>query len=470
MALIDVFLMYAALTLALVVRKGASLSFDYLWEHIVHFTPLFAIWVVIFYILGFYRLDRTSNTYNYLKLFFAGFLTSGFASVCYFYINPVVYIAPKLLLALLFLLYGMFLWVWRYLYERRWVQNYKYRVGVGFIGVTKEVDQIVRELDRHTLLGYDARFFFDPNPAERSREDNIEDDARVDGGAGDDCPSENGEGEIRLISDAALIRPTVKKTNVDLLVIAAGQSALSPELIRELYSLLDIKVRFMRLPDFYEMIFRRVPINAINESWFLEHVDLRAAIPYETIKEIFDRILASLLFLISLPFFPFIALGIKLESKGPVFFRQERMGRNGKLFTMIKYRTMREEGNDFSPTEEGDGRITRFGSFLRATRIDEIPQILNILKGNMSFIGPRPERPEIARRLAEAIPYYQQRHLLKPGVTGWDQVCGEYHSPSVADTKKKLQYDLYYLKNISFSLDVSIFCRTIMTMIRRKGR
>jgi lipopolysaccharide/colanic/teichoic acid biosynthesis glycosyltransferase len=262
----------------------------------------------------------------------------------------------------------------------------------------------------------------------------------------------------------------VETTNANLIVIAAVQKELSSELVRELYCLLDMKVRFRRLPVLYEMIFRRVPINAINESWFLENIDLREAVPYETIKGIFDRILALLLLLICMPFIPFIALGIKLESKGPVFFKQERMGRNGKPFMMIKYRTMRVEGNDFSPTEKDDGRITRLGSFMRATRIDETPQVLNILKGDMSFIGPRPERPEIARKLAEAIPYYQQRHLLKPGVTGWDQVCGEYHSPSIADTKKKHQYDLYYLKNISFSLDVSIFSKTIMTMLRRKGR
>jgi exopolysaccharide biosynthesis polyprenyl glycosylphosphotransferase len=468
MALIDVLLMYAALSLSLVARKGRSLSFEYLWYHVVHFTPLFALWLVIFYILGFYRLDRTSTTYNYVKLFSAGFLASGFVSVCYFYINPVAYISPKLLLVLLFIIYGALLWGWRYLYEKRWVQNQKYRVGVGFIGITKEVEQIVRELNQHTLLGYDARFFFDPNSDELRAGSRA--NAVVDGGAGEDCPSEKGGEKIRRIGDVSAIRPIIQETNVDLVVIAAGRRSLSPELIRELYGLLDIKVRFMHLPDFYEMIFGRVPINAINEFWFLEHVDLRAAVPYETVKAIFDRILAALLLLISLPFFPIIALGIKLESKGPVFFKQERVGRNGRPFTMIKFRTMREEGNDFSPTEKGDGRITKFGSFLRSTRLDEIPQALNILRGEMSFIGPRPERPEIAQRLAEAIPYYQQRHLIKPGVTGWDQVCGEYHSPSIADTEKKLQYDLYYLKNISFSLDVSIFCRTILTMIRRKGR
>jgi exopolysaccharide biosynthesis polyprenyl glycosylphosphotransferase len=395
-------------------------------------------------------------------------LVSGLVSVCYFYINPVTYISPKLLLVFLFFLYGLLLWLWRYLYEKRWIQNQKYRIGVGFIGITKEVEQIVRELGQHPLLGCDARFFFDLNPSERGKAGDAA--AVANAGAREESPSAHGEGEIRRISDVSLIRPLIQETNVDLLVMAVGQSELPSQLIRTLYGLLDIKVRFMRLPDFYEMIFRRVPINAINESWFLEHVDLKAATTYETIKGILDRVLAALVLLISLPFFPLIALGIKLESKGPVFFKQERVGRNGRLFTMIKFRTMREEGNDFSPTEEGDGRITRFGAFLRSARIDEIPQVLNILRGEMSFIGPRPERPEIARKLAEAIPYYQQRHLLRPGVTGWDQVCGEYHSPSIADTKKKLQYDLYYLKNISFSLDISIACRTIMTMLRRKGR
>jgi len=488
MAFVDVLLMYLALVLALVVRKGSSLSAEYVWQHITHFTPVFAIWLVILYILGFYRLDRTFNTYNYLKLFFAAFLVAGLMSVLYFYIIPEVYIAPKLLLVLFGIFYALLLWTWRYLYEKHWAQNHKYRVGVGFIGVSKEVGQIVRELNRHMLLGYDARFIYCKDPAqaagisfagddraqnagdaEEDEDENDDAEARNafdDGGAGDD---DGGDG-LTIIQRTDALRTTVKETSADLIVIATSQAELSPDLIRELYGLLDIKVRFMRLPDFYEMIFRRVPINAINESWFLENVDLRAAVPYETIKEILDRVLALALLLICLPFFPFIALGIKLESKGPVFFKQERMGRNGVPFMMIKFRTMRVDGNDFSPTEEDDGRITKFGAFLRATRIDETPQAINILRGDMSFIGPRPERPEIARELAKAIPYYQQRHLLKPGVTGWDQVCGEYHSPSIADTKKKLQYDLYYLKNISFSLDVSILCKTIMTILRRKGR
>ena len=137
---------------------------------------------------------------------------------------------------------------------------------------------------------------------------------------------------------------------------------------------------------------------------------------------------------------------------------------------MIKFRSMRIDGNDQKPTAEGDSRITRVGSFLRKTRIDEIPQVLNILKGDMSFIGPRPERPVLATGLEAALPFYTQRLLVKPGITGLDQVSGEYHSPSVEDTFKKLQFDLYYVKNLSLALDISVTCKTILTMLAREGR
>ena len=165
-----------------------------------------------------------------------------------------------------------------------------------------------------------------------------------------------------------------------------------------------------------------------------------------------------------------ITLGIKLSSRGPVLFRQERLCRGGKPFSILKFRTMKVDGNDFAPTLEKDPRVTAFGGFLRKLRLDEIPQLVNILLGEMSFVGPRPERPELVVDLERSIPYYRQRLLVKPGITGWDQVSGEYHSPSIGDTYKKLQYDLYYVKNMSILLDISVFFKTIMTMLGRKGR
>ena len=202
----------------------------------------------------------------------------------------------------------------------------------------------------------------------------------------------------------------------------------------------------------------------------MQNINLEGRGVFYFFKRIIDIILSLIILLITGIFWPFIAIIIKLESKGPVFFTQIREGKNGKLFNLYKFRTMKTEQNDFAPTTEKDNRITKFGNFMRVTRIDELPQMLNVLKGDMSLIGPRPERPELAIELEKEIPFYKQRLLVKPGITGWDQVSGEYHSPSIEDTYKKIQYDLYYIKNQSVFLEISIFFKTIMTVFLKLGR
>ena len=214
---------------------------------------------------------------------------------------------------------------------------------------------------------------------------------------------------------------------------------------------------------------RRIPLSAINELWFLTSINMRSKGIYIFVKKIIDVLMALLFMIITLPFYPIIILMIKLESSGSAFFKQERTGYIGKPFTIIKFRTMKTENNNMNPASGNDSRITRFGKFLRTTRIDEIPQFFNIIKSDMSFIGPRPERPELILELEKEVPFYRQRLLVKPGISGWDQVSGEYHSPSKEDTYKKLQYDLYYIKNMSFFLDVSIFFKTLVTIVKKTG-
>jgi lipopolysaccharide/colanic/teichoic acid biosynthesis glycosyltransferase len=175
--------------------------------------------------------------------------------------------------------------------------------------------------------------------------------------------------------------------------------------------------------------------------------------------------------LIFVPILPIIALLIKATSKGPVFFKQQRVGRRGEPFTLFKLRTMgvdAEAGTGARWAAENDPRVTKFGSFLRKTRLDEIPQLWNVLKGDMGFVGPRPERPEFVQWLEGAIPYYNLRHIIRPGLTGWAQVKYAYGA-SVEDTKIKLQYDLYYIKHISVALDLMIAFETIKTVLLRRG-
>ncbi|MBK6723974.1 MAG: sugar transferase [Acidobacteria bacterium] len=166
------------------------------------------------------------------------------------------------------------------------------------------------------------------------------------------------------------------------------------------------------------------------------------------------------------------AILIKLESRGPIFYKQERVGKSGKTFKVIKFRSMRTDAEkDGKPiwAATNDERVTRIGRVMRATRIDEIPQFWNILKGDMSFVGPRPERPHFVKQLGTEIPYYDHRHLVAPGLTGWAQIKYPYGA-SVADARQKLQYDLYYIKNQSLTLDLVIVFETVKTVLFGKGR
>ncbi|HOS98966.1 MAG TPA: sugar transferase, partial [bacterium] len=199
-------------------------------------------------------------------------------------------------------------------------------------------------------------------------------------------------------------------------------------------------------------------LNLVDKRWYL------------ALKRGSDFIIAALGFIITLPLWLIIAPLIKITSHGPIIFKQQRVGRDNKPFIIYKFRTMKVEDNNFQPVGDHDKRITPVGRFLRQTRLDELPQLMNILKGEMSVIGPRPERPELVQELARQIPFYNIRHLIQPGVTGWDQVSGEYHSPSLEDTYKKLQYDLFYLKHCSIYLDSTIILKTIATVLSRGGK
>lgn len=253
-------------------------------------------------------------------------------------------------------------------------------------------------------------------------------------------------------------------------IILARDINNSPELRKRLFNCLPLGISYTTLPHFYEKITGRVPLEIIGQSWFLENLDLADKKIFEFFKRSFDLILASIMLLVTIPFWPLVLLAIKLSSPGPVFFTQYRMGKNNIPFKMYKFRTMRTENNNYALTVEGDKRITKVGQIMRKTRLDEIPQLINIIKGQMSFIGPRPERPEFIAELKENVPFFDIRTLVKPGISGWDQISGEYHSASVADTIKKLQHDLFYIKNRSLYLDATIILKTLKTIIAHQGR
>jgi exopolysaccharide biosynthesis polyprenyl glycosylphosphotransferase len=238
--------------------------------------------------------------------------------------------------------------------------------------------------------------------------------------------------------------------------------------------LLAVKSRGVLIQDateVYEAITGKVPLESIRLGWLLfspSFSDFRFVLIYNRLASVLVSVIGLLL---SLPLIPFIALAIKLSSRGPILYRQERVGREGTVFNCYKFRTMRADAEaDTGATwaADDDPRITRVGSFLRTSRLDEIPQLWNVLVGEMSVVGPRPERPEFVEWLSREIPHYNVRHIIRPGITGWAQVRYRYGS-SIEDAKEKLRYDLFYVKNISPGFDLLILFYTIKIILLGRG-
>ena len=277
-----------------------------------------------------------------------------------------------------------------------------------------------------------------------------------------------------LIGNYNEMEKIIAKNNVDILVIV--KDIKSPDFKKYLKRIFDLKInglKIMTYEEFNEDIQKKIDINQINEEWLLESngFDILNNEMQKNIKRGMDLILALILMVILSPLALITAIIIKFESKGPVIFKQTRIGENMKPFRVYKFRSMRlHDPNKHSKyTLNNDTRVTKFGKFMRKTRIDELPQLWNILKGTMSFIGPRPEWDILAKDYAKQINYYNLRHLIKPGITGWAQVMFPY-GESLDDAKKKLEYDLYYLKHQDLILDVLIVAKTAKAVLFGKGK
>ena len=225
--------------------------------------------------------------------------------------------------------------------------------------------------------------------------------------------------------------------------------------------------------EIYEDIFNRVPISLLKYNWFLENISTTPHAGYDALKRVMDITIAIILILLSLPLYPLIILAIKLEDGKEIFGYQDRMGRANHMIRILKFRTMLFNDNGDWQKQGKINEVTKVGYFLRKTRLDEFPQLWNVLKGDMSLIGPRPEFPQAVKRYSDEISYYNIRHLIKPGLSGWAQIYQErhpHHGVDTLETTNKLAYDLYYIKNRSFLLDLKIALRTLKTMVSFAGR
>ncbi len=419
----DLALAYLALWLTLLSRHDGQ-DFPAWWAmHAKPFTFAFVIWLAVFYVVGLYdddavrgRIELASRTAEALA---AAFLLS----LAVFYFMPGIGIAPKTNLLLATALFAGLFYGWRilalHLFSRR-----RFHLRVLFLGEDAGLGEV---LSQNPHLGYS-------------------------------CLGVADESSVRELPAC------------DLIVVSRrlqGNAALTTRLYRKFFE----RAAIVDLPTFYEKIRHAVPESALDERWIVDNLAGQDSPMYEHAKRLFDVVASILLCIPSLPVAPLIAAIIRIESRGPAFYSQTRVGKGGRPFTMLKFRTMRvdAEKDGIAFATENDPRVTRFGRFLRATRLDELPQLWNILRGDMSFVGPRPERPEVEAELAKTIPLFPVRHLVRPGLTGWAQVSAPY-AATHEDHLLKLRHDLYYLKYRSLTLDAAIVLKTIYSVLKRKGR
>jgi len=274
----------------------------------------------------------------------------------------------------------------------------------------------------------------------------------------------------RVIGLTDHLTDVVKAANVDRIVVAMGERRGQFPTDKLLQLSLTGLVSIEEGAAFYERITGRVSLGMMRPSWLIFTGPGRKAKLASISRNVVHRLAALMGAFLSLPIVLVTAILIKLESRGPVFYKQERVGKNGRAFTLIKFRSMRVDAEADGPVwaSKGDDRTTRVGRVIRKVRVDEIPQFWNILRGEMSFVGPRPERPHFVAQLAQEIPYYEQRHLIAPGLTGWAQIKYPYGA-SIEDARQKLQYDLFYIKNYSLVFDAIILFETIKIILFGRG-
>ena len=283
----------------------------------------------------------------------------------------------------------------------------------------------------------------------------------------------NGLTDVEEITDLNLKEVVQEKAVSEIIIGSNEREELSKPLFDGLIALLETGLPIKEYIQVYEELTFRVPVQYIGKDFYKYFPFSRSNQNklYLFAHRLFDVVSSILGLLVSLLFLPFVLVGNLLGNRGPLFYTQERVGKNGVPFKIYKLRSMviNAEKDGAVWATENDSRITKFGGFLRKSRLDEVPQFINVLKGEMSMIGPRPERPSFVKELSESLTFYEIRHVVKPGVTGWAQVKMEYGS-SVEDSLRKLQYDLYYIKHRSFFLDLNIIVKTLSTVLFYRGR
>lgn len=414
-------------------------------SYVLHLTPfsfLFVLWVIVFFLAGLYgKHTRLFRSQLSVVIFYAQLINVALAAL-FFFLIPAFGLAPKTILVLYLIVSSMLVYMWR---VGIFMRLPKLLVGRKLRGILVASGPDARALAEE--VAHDTRYPF-------------EFVHRIDTAQ---APTHE------VIQQACRL---AAEDDMTFLVVDFSDKAF--EQARPiLYNAAFHKKRFaiVDIVELYQEVFDRVPLSLIQYEWILESVN--ASRPYALFKRLIDIIGALILGAASLVFYPFVALAIKLDDGGAIFIDQERVGRYQKNIKVVKFRSM--TGNDrgeYGASGKTKLSVTRVGNFLRRSRIDELPQLWSVLKGDLSLVGPRPEFPALSKEYSAKIPYYDARALIQPGLTGWAQIKHDmhpHHGTDIVETKNKLSYDLYYLKHRSLLLDIFIILQTIRIMLTAKG-
>lgn len=435
--IIDSVLLGIALYLAFVARNSGQMpsqaEFIYL---ISNFLILYLLWLLFLFFLDFYEiylLRKPLHFFYHFSLFFVLALISG---ATYFYFRNDPAINPKTILFLNILFFNLFLLGSRYfLFKLSQRVGFKEHVAVLASGLEIE-NFIAKPLGNYQV---DIVLIIDNSSKE--------------------LPHKLQEQGIIVASDLSALQKVVLLKDIQKIILGENKTS---DLLSDLFARLPLNIRYVSFVSFFEELDKRVPVDFIDEAWLLENISRPESRLQSSIKRLLDVVCGLIGGLAALIILPFVALAIKLNSPGPAIYKQSRLGKNGRIFTLYKFRTMVSDAEKDGPkwALPKDNRVTAVGNFLRLTYLDEFLQFFNVLKGDISVVGPRPERPEFTEKLKQNIPFYEIRQVVKPGLTGWAQINYKA-STSPDESKLKFEYDLYYIKNRSVVLDLGIIFKTV---------
>jgi len=419
----DVFLFYGALAATLIIRYGHPAWAYSFHAHLKPLSLILILWLAIFYLTNLYQIDILKKNASLIgNLFLAIVIAVALSIIIFYFLTPVSRLTPKTNLLIFSAIFGILIYVWRLLIVNVLLfSGWRYRLI--FIGDSPTITETISYLNANPILGYDAVL-------------QLKENQKI-----------NKENLLRNIAE--------NKINT---IVLPPRTNKESAMIDSIYKLLPLGLAITNFISLYEYVFRKIPLEELEESWFIEKIVIKRPF-FDFAKRLLDILLSLILIILFFPLGVLTAILIKFSSKGPIIFKQQRTGRNDKAFWFYKFRSMRMETNGPLWTTKNDNRLTTLGKILRSSHLDELPQLWNIFKGNLTFVGPRAERIELAEQYKK-LPYYEIRHIIKPGLTGLAQISYR-PSASLEEAFEKLKYDIYYIKNRSLFLDLFIIFKTV---------